>query len=141
LSRLVDYVGDQRVVLRAVCVTAKEYLGHWRRSSDWESKTEDPALCQALQWYLPERLWVVEVSVPELFPANLRKAGEIVLDASRRPAPGRESGLFVLARVPGRLLFSPEGKPSSPSVPSRLQSHTPLLGCDRGAPSRSRSPD
>jgi hypothetical protein len=64
LSRLVDYVGDQRVVLRAVCVTAKEYLGHWRRSSDWESKTEDPALCQALQWYLPERLWVVEVSVP-----------------------------------------------------------------------------
>jgi len=144
LSRLIRYVRDQQVVLRAVCVSAKEYLSHWRRSRDWDGNAENRDLCQALRRYLPRLLWVVEVPIPELFPANLRKVGEIVLDASSRLAMERDFGPFVLARVPGRLLLpraiASDGTPSFVPVPSQLLSHTPLLGCETHRPGRFRPP-
>lgn len=138
LRRLVAYVQGQEVVLRAISVTADEYVRHWKRLRDWEGQAEDEALCDALEPYLPERLWMVEISVPELFPANLHKVGEIVLDAVQGMSTERDFRLFVFARVPGRLLLvrelSPDGTPSFASVPSSLQSHTPLYEAAAGAP-------
>lgn len=131
LHRLIAYVEQQKVVLRAISLTSRQYIRHWRNAKDWQGGMEDRALCQAIQPLLPRQLWMVEVSVPELFPANLRKVGEIVLDATALPGPERDFRLFVCARAPGRLLIlsevSPDGVPSFFPVPSRLQSHTPLF--------------
>jgi len=138
LRRLVDYVQRQEVVLRAISVTADEYVRHWKGLRDWEGASENEALCDALTPYLPARLWMVEISVPELFPANLHKVGEIVLDAVQKVSPERDLRLFVFARVPGQLLLprglSPDGTPTFASVPSQLQSYTPLYGAETGAP-------
>jgi hypothetical protein len=137
LRRLIEYVRQQKVVLRAICVSAEDYVRHWRRARDWEANAENPALCKIFRRLLPERLWMVEVSVPELFPANLRKVGEIILTAGERPTAQRDFRMFVCARVPGRLLLlrnvSAQGMPSFVSVPSLLLSHTPLFGCERGS--------
>ena len=135
LGRLVGFVATQQVVLRAICLTAEEYAHHWGRAKDWEGRAENRALLKTVKSQLPQRLWMVEVSAPELFPANLRKVGEIVLDATVQPTSERDFRLFVCARVPGSLLVlkdvSASGIPSFASVGSNLQSHTALFGCER----------
>ncbi|MBN1546926.1 MAG: hypothetical protein JW902_09725 [Syntrophaceae bacterium] len=135
LRRLIDHVLEQKVVLRAICLSAKEYIRHWRYSRDWQANVENRDLCSAIHPLLPKQLWVVEVSVPELFSANLHKVGEIILDATQQPTIERDFRLFVCARVPGNLVVlqdvSATGVPSFFCVPSQLQSHTPLFGCKR----------
>ena len=48
-----------------------------------------------------ERLWMIELSLPELFSANLRKVGEVLVRAELLPATDRDLTSFVLARLPG----------------------------------------
>ena len=136
LHHLWNYVGEQQVVLRSVCVTAEEYNHHWAEIKDWEGNEENRELCTHFRKILPDRLWMVEVSVPELFPANNRKVGEIVLDATEPPSSERDLRPFVRARMPGALFLLDnavrEGKRSLNCVPSQLLSHTPLYGCERG---------
>jgi hypothetical protein len=73
---------------------------------------------------------MIEVSLPELFPSNQRKLGEIVLDAAIKPSTRLDFRTFLFARFPGRFLLlekiSSSGKPSFVTVPSRLESHVPL---------------
>ncbi len=131
LNRLITYVDGQEVVLRAVTVTADEYIKHWKSITDWEGNKEDENLCDTMKADLPEQLWMVEISVPELFPANLHKVGEIVLDATRPHGTERDFSLFVWARVPGSVLslqdISSDGIPNFAHIRSELVSHTPLF--------------
>jgi hypothetical protein len=132
LLRLLDYVRRQQVVLRAVCVSSKEYFEHWSRLRDWNDNLEDPSLCRALCQALPPKIWLVEVSVPELYSANLHKLGEIILNAGIQTTSERDFSQFICGRLPGSvLLLSPDstaGKPLFADFPSRLTSHTPLFG-------------
>ena len=138
LKRLIQDVISQKVVLRAICMTADEYSNHWKEARDWDKKAENGKLCDAIRPFLTDVLWVVEVSVPELFPTNLRKLGEIVLTAEKPPSVVLDFGHFLCARVPGRLLLldgvSQEGIPSFSPIPSQLESHVPLYGCSDGTP-------
>ena len=122
----------QRVVMRAMCVERKRYLEHLKTVRDWEGRAEDNILLDKLGTLLPKLLWVVEVSLPHLFPANERKLGEIVLDACRAPDTTLDVdfGLFVLARLPGQFVVSTGQNGNAPSfetAPSGLQSHVPVL--------------
>lgn len=130
LDRLLAAIGTQQVVLRAVNLEREQYFKHWRALRDWEGNTEKNGLCEVVNRFLPKQLWMIEISVPELFPANLRKVGEIVLSAMSQPTSKRNFAQFVHARIPGRLLFlkavAPDGRPSFVAVESQLQSHTPL---------------
>ena len=131
LDRLVASVTTQEVVLRAVCLPRHEYVHHLRNSVDWEGHHENPDICEDLSHTLPEIVWMVEVSMPELFPANQHKVGEIVLDATTKPSPQVDFSHFVHARLPGRFIFfrrlSPDGTPSFYGAPSRLESHSALF--------------
>jgi len=88
---------------------------------------------EILRRLLPPMVWVAEVSVPQLFPANERKVGEILLDP-RVPCDSEHDvnyDAFLLARVPGHyfLVESVSGKtPLFMEIPSLLNSHVPLLG-------------
>ncbi len=130
LARLIESAERQDVVLRAVWLTKAKYIRHLRRMTDWSYRREDKAICDALEKYLPSDLWMIEVSAPELFPANQRKLGEIVLDATTKPAAHLDFKTFLFARFPGRflLLENPPsgGRPLCVPVRSRLHSHTPL---------------
>lgn len=122
----------QRVVMRAVCVDRERYLEHLRNVQDWDGKREDSQILNDIGALLPKMLWVVEVSIPHLFPANERKLGEIVLDACRRRNSKLDIdfGLFALARLPGQFVLMKGlhgGTPSFQTAPSGLRSHVELL--------------
>ena len=134
LKRLISSARDQQVVLRAVAMTRNRYTDHLLHSRDWHYNSEEKQICRSIRDNVPEHLWVVEVSLPELFPANQRKLGEIVLDATKEPSRGLDFRSFLFGRFPGRFLFLKrtrlDGSPEFISVPSGLKSHTPLYAAD-----------
>lgn len=135
LKRLRDYVNvkKQKLILRHVSITWTDYLQELGRRKDWEGNTESPDLIAELRTKgAPEQLWMVEVSVPEVFPTNKRKLGEILLDASREISPEIDGNSFVLARLPGYLVFFDsldlKGVPSFTFTPTSLKSHIRVYG-------------
>lgn len=123
---------NQRVVLRAVVVHRDEYLKHLSNIQDWDGNMETPVIPTELKKLLPERIWVVEISLPQLFPANERKLGEVVLNPfiPFDPKHPINFDLFLFARVPGFYLFVSEVISDNPkfiSIPSEIRSHTGLL--------------
>ncbi len=132
LTRLITHVRSQEVVLRAIAVTSKEYVKHWQSVKDWDGNQEDKELCNSMKDDLPSLLWLVEISMPELFPSNLHKVGEIVLDATKTRTNERDFSLFVWARVPGSIIpfqeLGSDGTPNFGHIRSDLASHVPLYG-------------
>lgn len=133
ISRLLTWTEQQRVVFRAQAVTASEYIAHLRSHRDWEGKAENQELCDTLEQEMPSMVWAVEISTPQLFPANERKLGEIVLDATQPLTMEDDSSLnkvFLFARLPGHYLLGgdiSDGNPLFTSIESRLHSHTDLI--------------
>ncbi len=131
-ARLRQYVDVQNLVLRAVCVPHNEYVTHLREMADWENNREDEALVNTIANLMPNCLWIVEVSIPQLFPANERKLGEVVLNAMRQRDDTKETdyGLFLFARMPASFFVlkaaNQYGRTFSP-VESRIHSHVELI--------------
>jgi hypothetical protein len=135
LERLAHYAApeSQQVVLRAVAPNKEVYIRHLKNNSDWENNFErrDANIFEFLTAWLPKTLWVVEVSIPQLFPANERKLGEIVLNAGLLPTMDQpELAHLLFARLPSLYLFQlPQsgGRRRSFNVISSLKSHFPVL--------------
>ncbi len=133
LDRLAGYTDpkDGSIVLRAISMDKERYARHLSSERDWLNNSEDSQLVDILKQLMPEKLWVVEVSIPQLFPANERKLGEIVLNGGLRISSGKKNhSHFVFARLPGRYFF-PDPGPSARNGfvqwGSRLLSHTPVI--------------
>lgn len=129
LDRLINYSANQMIVLRAVSLSKTEFLKHVGSLRDWENNRENTAMINILRKLVPDVVWMVELSLPELFPSNLRKLGEIILDASKLPAAKRDFNAFVFARVPERYIFLQEIVNNVPSflvAPSAIISHASL---------------
>ncbi|MES9883948.1 MAG: hypothetical protein ABW185_24125 [Sedimenticola sp.] len=123
---------NQQVVLRAVTTSAERYLAHLSGINDWDGNKENSKIPEILGPVLPDWLWVVEVSLPQLFPANERKLGEVVLNPYVIPNldDPTDFSLFLFARVPGRYFIQSDitsGKPDFLEIPSSIASHTELL--------------
>jgi hypothetical protein len=80
--------------------------------------------------------WMVELSVPELFSANRRKVGEVLLHTTRPIGDGLDWGNLFCVRVPGCLaLFmglrstGTTNKPQFFFYPVAIDDHTELFGC------------
>lgn len=132
ISRLVQWTSKQQIVFRAQAMRTEEYVSHLCGLRDWEGNWENPELCNLLGQEMPEFVWAVEVSTPQLFPANERKLGEIVLDATMNLDLQEDSvnEVFIFARLPGVYLLGGEidnGTPQFTPVPSRLVTHTDLI--------------
>ncbi|HTG80320.1 MAG TPA: hypothetical protein VL949_00125, partial [Geobacteraceae bacterium] len=133
IARLVDWTAKQQVVFRAQGMTTTEYVAHLCGLRDWEGTREDPRICKLLGQEMPEFIWVIEISTPQLFPANERKLGEIVLDATKKLNLREEASVndvFIFARLPGIYMLGGEisnGTPQFTPVSSKLQSHTELI--------------
>ena len=98
---------------------------------DWEFQREDSETLRQLKAIKPQHMWMVEVSIPDLFSTNKRKIGELLLDATRPFTEKTDFTLFVLARFPSCYLFfdklDAQGQPGFIKVKSLLQSHTDVL--------------
>jgi hypothetical protein len=80
-----------------------------------------------------ERIWMVELSVPELFSANLRKVGEVLLRAEVSPSADRDLASFVMVRLPGYFALYAGGSAANPRyhfIPSGAEGHVELFGCE-----------
>jgi hypothetical protein len=125
----------RRVILRTLCVSRSRYLEHLRGCRDWQGNSDDTATLNKLEALLPSMLWVVEVSVPHLFPANERKLGEIV-NGLRKLDPGKDNeqeadfSLFLMARLPGMYFFLTavnQYGPTFASMTNGMTSHTEVM--------------
>lgn len=132
IKRLRKYDSDKnRVILRHVPITTEEYLAKLRKCRDWEGEHEPEEIILALKSFLPKKrkFWMVEISVPEVFPTNKRKLGEILLDASY-PLDVEKDSNFVFGRLPGNFILlkslAEDGNLNFTFVRSEILSHTPL---------------
>jgi hypothetical protein len=127
--RALEAIDEQKVVLRPIGLSKGEYLDHLRQVEDWQGHKEADNICDGWAKLLPDHLWLVELSVPELFPANLRKFGEILLNASIELDPADEARPFIFVRLPATYIAQ-ERTPTNESTfrvgESAIQSHTPL---------------
>jgi len=132
IFRLLDWTKKQKIVFRAQSMTRAEYVNHLVSMEDWEGNRENPKICTILEQEIPNYVWAVEISTPQLFPANERKLGEIVFDATRKIKTAAETPdyeIFVFARLPGCYILGGDienGNPRFLTFSSDLQSHTPL---------------
>jgi len=128
---LSHYVHDQRLILRTVPITAQDYLDFLGNAEDWENNRENENSLKDLQELKPEKLWMIEVSIPEVFSTNKRKLGEILLDAENPLSEMIDGASFVMARFPECYVFFDKVKKSGSSSfltsPSSFKSHLPLL--------------
>ena len=122
-----------RFVLRTVTISCKEYFSYIISTKDGRGNSEAPALIKAFSsMSLPDRLMVVELSLPQLFPANKRKIGEFVFDAGETASEDillTINNTFCFGRMPGEYLYyndSPTGKVLMRRK-SKLTDHTKLL--------------
>lgn len=133
LKRLVHHAQRhvQSIILRPIAVERDTYVRHLSSEKDWDQNSEDKAVVDILHDSLPDALWIVEVSIPQLFPANERKLGDIVLNAETdlSDSQGKDSP-FLFVRLPSCYFFALAAGRSDPNfltVPSKLMSHFPVI--------------
>ena len=130
MKRLEKYVTGRKLILRTVPNTKADYLTHLGAMADWQGKKESAQTVKDIGGILPERLWVVEVSIPDLFSTNKRKLGELLLDATRPYTSKGDYSFFVMARLPGVFAFFDrlDGRKHPRFIPidSAIQTHTPV---------------
>jgi len=133
-KRLSYYAKNNLLVLRPYLLTSTEYTAHLARVRDWKGNPVRAQLVNALKAKLvKERLWMIELSVPELFSANLRKVGEVLVRAETLPSMDRDLGSFVLARLPSYFALLAGGTPGNPQyqfILAGTESHVELIGCE-----------
>jgi len=131
INRLLTFALTKRLILRLVPVTRDGYLKHLQDAEDWDQKKEDSTTLTHLQSIKMSQMWMVELSVPDLFATNKRKIGEILLDATVTFTPKADFSAFKLARLPGSFYFFDKldgnGQPIFGTVKSNFISHTGLL--------------
>lgn len=122
-----------RVVLRSVFISRDQYRRQLMQDRDRNGNIESREVVAGIVGKLPEELWMVEFSLPHLFPVNERKLGEILLDAN--PHRKKRTRGVVLIRLPTRYLL-PESKCKVRNrlsavdcyeQPSQIDSHMPCF--------------
>lgn len=118
LKKILASVVNFKIVLRAVLIKRDDYINHLKEAEGWEGGKIPEKLIAGIDDFLKQvgdLYWMVEISHPELFPANHRKLGEILLNASIKPQTTRDFKNFVLARLPENFYFlSSMNQPTGP---------------------------
>jgi len=142
--RLIDALDEGNVVLRSVSMPRETYIAHLRDMKSWDATVESRLTVDGFaQMKLPDVLWVIEVSLPQLFPANEAKIGDVVLNATivlkqTDLAEGKVSRKFLQSiqfiRLPSAYYFPKSVSRSSEgrivnflSAPSEIKSHVAVI--------------
>ena len=133
--RLKQYAQNRKLVVRPILVKGVEYLEHLRKLVDWNGDSIKPQMVEVLEhWprFPSGYVWMVELSVPELFSTNRRKVGEVLIRADRPLTDRLDFQSYVLARIPGYFAIH-TGDPSRPEYKffdSGAGSHVSVFGCE-----------
>jgi hypothetical protein len=140
-KRLADYRKEGLLVLRAILINGSQYASHLRACRGWSGGSRFPGwVAEIIADHVSATLfWMIELSVPELFSANRRKVGEILIRADSEATSERDFTNFYCARIPGWFAFlqhlkAVDGRttPTFLYVPAHVEDHVPLLGSEKG---------
>jgi len=132
-QRLQEYAGDNLLVLRPVLIGLRQYAAHLAKVRSWSWECVGERIVRDLEHAPDHKLWMVELSVPELFSANRRKVGEVLLWAEKPAGSKRDFRSFAFARLPGCLAFYDGGGANMPRYnffPTGVVGHVELFGCE-----------
>ena len=123
-------LNEQRApVLRTLLVSKHNYIQHIEASVDWDGRPFSEPHVLALQQLLPDWVWMVEVSIPNLYTANKTKLGELLIDVED-PDPDPDKDLpscWVGGRLPGVFFIPRTGIGHLPvAVSADVEAHVPL---------------
>jgi hypothetical protein len=128
--RILSQTRRKSIILRAVALSKQEYIQHLQSMKDWKGNIEDFNFVKTIEKYVPEYLWMVEISTTQLFPANERKLGEIILDGSVSFQDKNPLATYCFARIPSRFIVPVSivkgGRKQIQIFKSLLISHTEL---------------
>lgn len=130
VKRLIEYVIAQKLILRSVAVSRDDYIRFLASAQDWNNGCESEDIVKVLSKFLPACLWMVEVTIPEIFSTNKHKLGEILLNATAPLNQEIDGESFLLARFPECFVLldsiNDSGRPKFITAQSGLKSHTRL---------------
>lgn len=126
-GRLKYYAYCYKLVLRPILVSKFEYIKHLKELRDWENDSIDLDLIKAFDTFMEEEpYWLVELSIPELFPANKRKVGEVLIRGNIDFDQANPFNSFVMARLPCFFALYSNGTSNNPNyefIPSGINGH------------------
>jgi len=134
-ERLIEYEQEGLIVYRPILISGRKYYEHLSRLSGWSNSGKMPKwLLEGVRSSLGDAYyWMIEMSLPELFSANFRKVGEVILRSDAEPKSSRDFNCFSLARLPGQLVVCKDMNSKSPKfefIASGISSHVQLFGCE-----------
>lgn len=139
LQRLAFYIKIKKIVLRPIFISKNEYVKSLKSSNDWENNCENKNILDVLPKLLPENMWMIEVSITQLFPANERKIGEVLLNPYIIPDADKEAdfNIFLLARFTSVYFFhtgtfKENNQPDFIYLDSGIKSHMALAKLETG---------
>jgi hypothetical protein len=124
--RMLQNEPNQKLVCRTLLSEKKDYISFLGSVIDSQGNKVSPAEIAALQNSLPDRFWVTEISVPNLYTGNKRKLGDILTPAKGTEQEFLTGAMSVGFWLPG--LFWCQGQPEPTGW--SLMGHVPIL---RGA--------
>jgi hypothetical protein len=114
-----------RYVLRTILIDRENYLEHIRgsKSHDMSVLTQEEI---SLLGELPDRFWMVEVSLPQLYAGNRSKLGEVLIDALNEPSPNDLATSLLALRLPSILVKRSEDA-TMRLYPLSMFAHSPIF--------------
>lgn len=137
LKRLRAYFKGAFSVFRPVLIDSQQYIKHLGLVTDWEgnkiAKADIRAIDNIFQEYKLNHLWMIELSVPNLFEGNRRKIAEVLITAEIEADPDHRFDNYIMARLPGWFAFLKNVDGSGPRFMFRssiVKSHVELYLCE-----------
>jgi hypothetical protein len=137
LNTFQAYQKKSMLIFRTILVTGSTYRHHLRKISDWKrSKISEEQLKGLEHIGADEKFWMVELSVPELFPANRRKIAEVLIRAEVPATSRRDFRSLLLARLPGYFAIPTGNGPDDSAfafLRNSVEGHVELTECEEGS--------
>lgn len=138
---LSHYVNNQDVVFRTRAISREEYVSHLSNMRDWSGHSMK-IFNNNIMEMLPGLLWMIELSIPEVFSTNYGKLGEIllpgdvflsVIDNQQHENDTPYLDKVAFARFPGVAIISTRQDEQSKrnsfvDIPCDITEHVPLYG-------------
>jgi hypothetical protein len=126
LKRLQTDTKAGSLVCRTLLATREDYIAHWRANRDQKNTQILETTLKELEQHLPERFWVTELSVPNLYAGNKRKLGDVVT-ASDVDVTIEKAGAIRAILLPEVALLANGGKLVTTQGKWDIGGHVPLL--------------
>jgi hypothetical protein len=104
-QRLRDAVRSRKFIVRTTVSSNTEYAEHLKDIGIRFLNAEGVDILGAVRDYLPDRFWLTELSIPEIYTFNRSKIAEAIID--------QKTALPVLIRMPEALIFLNENGDAS----------------------------